>query len=88
MGITQFDDTPEEGEDVTTEKKGIFSWFKGKQFAQKPDKGVAPIETGKVKEVDVTSNKFVVPDREQKPLPDQTYPYKPKRTGRYIRVSQ
>lgn len=88
MGITQFDDTPEETEEVNTEKKGVFSWFKGKQFAQKPDKGVAPIETGKVKEVDVTSNKFVVPDREQKPLPEQTYPYKPKRTGRYIRVSQ
>ena len=87
MGITQFDDTPE-GESDETSNKGIFGWFKGKQFAQKPDKGAAAIETGKVKEVDVTSNKFTVPDREKKPLPDKPYPYKPKRTGRYLRVSE
>ena len=86
MSITQFEDTPEGEEEP--QKKGIFGWFTGKQFQQKPDKGAVPIETGKVKEVDVTSNKFTVPDREKKPLPDKTYPYKPKRTGRYLKVSQ
>lgn len=84
-GIAQFEDTPEEEE---PEKKGILSWFKGKQFPQKPDRGAVALETGKVKETDVTSNKFVVPDREKKPLPDREYPYKAKRTGRYVKVSE
>lgn len=84
IGITQFEDTPEGEEEP--KKKGIFGWFTGKQFQQKPDKGVVPIETGKVKETDVTSNKFVRPDRERKPLPEETFPYKGKRKTRYVEV--
>lgn len=67
-------------------KKGIFGRMFGKQ---EPEKGSSPelaSEEGKVKEVDVTSNKFVRPDRERKPLPDETYPYKGKRTTRYVEV--
>lgn len=58
----------------------------GMQFPNKPDKGNLPSEQGKVKEVDVTSNKFTRPDRERKPLPEETYPYKGKRKARYIEV--
>lgn len=86
MGDIEF----REAEEVekTEDKKGFFGLFKGKNYAQKPATGEKPNEEGKVKETDVTSNKFVVPDREKKPLPDRSYPYKPKRTGRYVKVSE
>jgi hypothetical protein len=80
MGMVEFE--PEE------KKSGIFGLFGGKKFANKPNKGNLPSEEGKVKETDVTSNKFVRPDREKKPLPDETFPYKGKRTTRYVEVGQ
>ena len=58
----------------------------GMNFPNKPDKGNLPSEKGKVKEVDVTSNKFTRPDRERKPLPEETFPYKGKRKSRYVEV--
>ena len=58
----------------------------GLQYPNKPESGDAAIDQGKVKEVDVTSNKFTRPDRERKPLPEETYPYKGKRKSRYIEV--
>ena len=77
--------------------KGLFGKFfgggnqeggnqQGLQFANKPEKGNLASEEGKVKEVDVTSNKFVRPDREKKPLPEETFPYKGKRKARYVEV--
>lgn len=79
----------EGGEENTEKEKGGFlGIFRGRNYAKNPEKQMLPSEEGKVKETDVTSNKFVVPDREKKPLPDRTYPYKPKRVGRYIKVSQ
>ena len=79
----------EGGEENTEKEKGGFlGIFRGRNYAKNPEKQMLPSEEGKVKETDVTSNKFVVPDREKKPLPDRTFPYKPKRTGRYIKVSQ
>lgn len=87
MGLMEFED--EEGEKNDEGKKGGFlSIFRGRNYAKNPEKKILPSEEGKVKETDVTSNKFVVPDREKKPLPDRSFPYKPKRTGRYIKVSQ
>ena len=81
MDMVEFQETDDE-------KKGsFFGLFGGKKSANKPKKGNLPSEQGKVKEVDVTSNKFVRPDRERKPLPDETYPYKGKRTTRYVEVS-
>ena len=86
MGMVEFED---DGEERVEEKRGGFlSIFRGRNYAKNPEKKILPSEEGKVKETDVTSNKFVIPDREKKPLPDKTFPYKPKRTGRYIRVSQ
>ena len=79
---------PDGEERVEKERGGFLSIFRGRNYAKNPEKKMLPSDEGKVKEVDVTSNKFVVPDREKKPLPDRTYPYKPKRTGRYIRVSE
>lgn len=79
----------EGGEENTEKEKGGFlGIFRGRNYAKNPEKQMMPSEEGKVKETDVTSNKFVVPDREKKPLPDRTFPYKPKRVGRYIKVSQ
>lgn len=79
-------------EDVaaTEEKKpeGFLSWFKGKKDPIKASDGERASDTGTVIERDVTSNKFVVPDREKRALPDKSFPYKGKRTGRFIRVSQ
>lgn len=76
--------------------KGLFGRFfggnkegdekDGANYPNQPDKGNLPSEQGKVKEGDVTSNKFVRPDRERKPLPEETYPYKGKRKARYIEV--
>ena len=68
------------------EKKSFFSRFLGKK---EPDKAESPemaSEEGMVKEVDVTSNKFTIPDREKKPLPEESFPYKSKRTKRYVEV--
>ena len=79
----------EDSEEHTEKEKGGFlGIFRGRNYAKNPEKQMMPSEEGKVKETDVTSNKFVVPDREKKPLPDRTFPYKPKRVGRYIKVSQ
>ena len=79
----------EGGEEHTEKEKGGFlGIFRGRNYAKNPEKQMLPSDEGKVKETDVTSNKFVVPDREKKPLPDRTFPYKPKRVGRYIKVSQ
>ncbi len=87
MGLMDFED--EEGEKNDEGKRGGFlSIFRGRNYAKNPEKKILPSEEGKVKETDVTSNKFVVPDREKKPLPDRSFPYKPKRTGRYIKVSE
>lgn len=86
MGMIEFSDS--EGEQPQKEKGGFLGFFKGKNYANKPEKSAKPDETGKVKEVDVTSNKFVRPDREQKPLPEETYPYKGKRTVRYVAVGK
>lgn len=66
------------------EKKGLFGWFSGKKYKEKPESAKTPNLEGRVKETDVTSNKFVEPDRERKPLPDESFPYKSKRTKRYI----
>lgn len=82
MGLMEFSESEE------PEKKGLFGWFKGKNYAGKPEKSVKPDDTGRVKEGDVVSNKFVRPDREQKPLPEETYPYKGKRAVRYVAVGK
>ena len=81
MGNIEFS----EGEE---EQKSLLGKIKGKIFATKPNKPITPNEEGKVKETDVTSNKFVRPDREQKPLPEETYPYKGKRAVRYVAVGK
>lgn len=86
QGMVEFESDGEER--VEKERGGFLSIFRGRNYAKNPEKQILPSEEGKVKETDVTSNKFVVPDREKKPLPDREFPYKPKRTGRYIRVSQ
>lgn len=83
MGIMEFEDG--DGEEKSS---GLFGRLKGKIFPNKPSVGETPNERGKVKETDVTSNKFVRPDREKKPLPEETYPYKGKRTTRYIEVGK
>jgi len=84
------------GLDQDKKGKGLFGKFfgggekegkkEGIQYAAEPEKANLASEEGKVKEVDVTSNKFVRPDREKKPLPEETYPYKGKRKSRYIEV--
>jgi hypothetical protein len=56
------------------------------KYPNKPEKEAMASEQGKVKEVDVTSNKFTTPDREKKPLPEESFPYKSKRTKRYVAV--
>ncbi|MBQ0113334.1 MAG: DUF1073 domain-containing protein [Bacteroidales bacterium] len=56
----------------------------GMNFPNKAKKGNEANEQGKVKEVDVTSNKFTTPDREKKPLPEESFPYKGHRTKRYV----
>lgn len=75
-------------ENEEKESKGIFGWFRGKKDPVKPSGGEKADETGTIIETDVTSNKFVVPDREKKPLPDKSFPYKGTRKGRFIKVSQ
>ena len=75
-------------EEEEKKKKGIFSWFKGKNYPNPPVKPEKSDEQGKVKETDVTSNKFVRPDRERKPLPEETFPYKGKRAVRYVEVGK
>lgn len=82
QGMVEFSEGEED------DKKGFWGIFRGKRYANKPNKPVKPDETGKVKETDVTSNKFVRPDREQKPLPEETYPYKGKRSVRYVAVGK
>ena len=84
------------GLDQDKKGKGLFGKFfgggekegkkGGLQYAAEPEKANLASEEGKVKEVDVTSNKFTRPDREKKPLPEETYPYKGKRKARYIEV--
>lgn len=84
------------GLDQDKKGKGLFGKFfgggekegqkGGLQYAAEPEKANLAVEEGKVKEVDVTSNKFTRPDREKKPLPEETYPYKGKRKARYIEV--
>ena len=84
------------GLDQDKKGKGLFGRFfgggekegqkGGLQYAAEPEKAGLASEEGKVKEVDVTSNKFTRPDREKKPLPEETYPYKGKRKARYIEV--
>lgn len=84
------------GLDQDKKGKGLFGKFfgggekegkkGGLQYAAEPEKANLASEEGKVKEVDVTSNKFTRPDREKKPLPEETYPYKGKRKSRYIEV--
>ena len=84
------------GLDQDKKGKGLFGRFFGGgdkdgqkggiQYATEPEKANLASEEGKVKEVDVTSNKFTRPDREKKPLPEETYPYKGKRKARYIEV--
>ena len=86
MGLVDFEENGEENPE--SKKGGLMGIFKGLSFARNPQKSIMPSEEGKVKQKDVTSNKFTVPDREKKPLPDKTYPYKPKRTGRYMKVSE
>jgi phage-related protein (TIGR01555 family) len=86
MNMVEFSES--DGEQPQKGKGGFLGFFKGKNYANKPEKSAKPDETGKVKEVDVTSNKFVRPDREQKPLPEETYPYKGKRTVRYVAVGK
>lgn len=86
MGMMEFEE--EDGEErVEKERGGFLGLFKGRNYANNPEKKNLPSQDGKVKETDVTSNKFTVPDREKKPLPDKGWPYKPKRTGRYLKVS-
>ena len=58
----------------------------GLKYPNKPSNGQEASERGRVKEVDVTSNKFVTPDREKRPLKEESFPYKSKRTKRYIAV--
>lgn len=71
------------------EPKGFLGmFFKGKKAPVKASDGNLADETGKVIETDVTSNKFVIPDREKKALPDKSFPYKGTRKGRFIKVSQ
>ena len=60
----------------------------GMRYPDKPSNGNPADEKGKVKEVDVTSNKFTIPDREKKPLPDKEFPYKGKLKKRYIAINQ
>ena len=84
------------GLDQDKKGKGLFGKFfgggekegkkGGLQYATEPEKANLAVEEGKVKEVDVTSNKFTRPGREKKPLPEETYPYKGKRKSRYIEV--
>ena len=85
------------GLDQDKKEKGFFGRFfgggksegekkDGLKYAAEPEKGNLASEEGKVKEVDVTSNKFTRPDREKKPLPEETYPYKGKRKARYVEV--
>lgn len=84
------------GLDQDKKGKGLFGKFfgggksegkkEGLQYANEPEKANLASEEGKVKEVDVTSNKFTRPDREKKPLPEETFPYKGKRKSRYIEV--
>ena len=83
MGMIEF----QEG-DGEEKSSGLFGRLKGKIFPNNPSVGETPNEQGKVKETDVTSNKFVRPDREQKPLPEETYPYKGKRSVRYVAVGK
>lgn len=68
-------------------KKSFLSRVFGKNEPDKGNKPETASEEGRVKEVDVTSNKFTIPDREKKPLPDESFPYKGKRTKRYVEVS-
>lgn len=86
MGMVEFSSS--NTEETPKEKGGFLGLFRGKNYQNKPEKGNKPDETGKVKEVDVTSNKFVKPDREQKPLPEETFPYKGKRAVRYVAVGK
>lgn len=84
------------GLDQDKKGKGLFGRFfgggkeegnkGGPQYANEPEKANLASEDGKVKQVDVTSNKFTRPDRERKPLPEETFPYKGKRKARYIEV--
>lgn len=71
----------------TPKKKSFLGKMFGKNDPDKGDKPELASEEGKVKETDVTSNKFTIPDREKKPLPDESFLYKGKRTKRYIEVS-
>lgn len=69
-------------------KAGLFGKMFGKGKVD-PEKGAKPelaSEEGRVREVDVTSNKFTILDRERKPLPDLPWGYKGKRTKRYVEV--
>lgn len=71
--------------------KSFVGKIKGFFGKNEPEKAVSPEEAddeSTVTEGDVTSNKFVIPDREKRALPDKSFPYKGKRTGRFIRVSQ
>lgn len=68
------------------EKKSFWSKFIGKKDPAKEESPEYASEEGKVKEVDVPSNKFTIPDREKKPLPEESFPYKSKRTKRYVEV--
>ena len=71
----------------TPKKKSFLGRMFGKNDPDKGDKPELASDEGKVKETDVTSNKFTIPDREKKPLPDESFPYKGKRTKGYIEVS-
>lgn len=73
--------------DTKSESTSWLGRFLGKKEPEKGNTANLADETGKVKRKDVTSNKFVIPDREKKPLPDESFPYKGKRTKRYIEVS-
>lgn len=72
----------------TPTKKGFLSKILGKGEPENPNKPEQASEEGTVKEVDVTSNKFTIPDREKKPLADKSFPYKGTRKGRFVKVSQ
>ena len=69
-------------------KSGLFGkmFGKGKVYPEKGAKPELASEEGRVRKVDVTSNKFTIPDRERKPLPDLPWGYKGKRTERYVEV--
>lgn len=72
--------------EVKDEKKSIMSrLFGGKKEADKAETAEQASEEGKVKEVDVTSNKFTIPEREKNPLPDKAFPYKSGKTERYVK---